>query len=119
MKTIGLLVPALLSQFLLAAHFLRAGDWLFVGAALALAFLLGHRRSWVARLTQVWLLAGSAVWVGTLLRLWRQRTAMGMPWGRMAVILGAVAAFTALAALLFETGRLKRLYRRQNGAEET
>ena len=119
MKTIGLMVPILLAQLLLAAHFLRAGNGLLLALTLASAFVLLHRRSWVARVTQAWLLVGGAVWIGTLYRLWNQRTAAGQPAVRMAVILGLVAGFTLLAALLFETGRLRRLYRGSDAQEPT
>ena len=119
MKTIALLIFVLLAQLLLAAHFLRAGNGPLLALALGFALLLLHRRAWVARLMQAWLLVGSAVWIGTLYRLWNQRTAAGAPAGRMAAILGVVAGLTALAALLFETGRLRRLYRRSGGSEPT
>jgi hypothetical protein len=110
-KAVGLLTPVLLAHLLLAAHFLRAGSLLLLAATLVVAGLLAHRGRWTARLNQLWLLSGSGVWAITLMRLWQARIAAGAPAVRMAVILGAVALFTALAAGLFETGRLRERYR--------
>jgi hypothetical protein len=42
-----------------------------------------------------------------------------MPWHRMAVILGSVAAVSALGALLFELPPLRRLYARGAPSRES
>jgi hypothetical protein len=39
------------------------------------------------------------------------RQAMGQPWKRLVLILGAVALFTALSSLIFQTRSLKIRYK--------
>jgi hypothetical protein len=98
-------VPAVLASWILAAHFFRAGHTGLVVLCLALPVLLVARRAWATRLLQGLLLLGALEWVRTLAALARTRQAMGEPWERMAVILGGVAAFTALSALLLRAPR--------------
>jgi hypothetical protein len=73
--------------------------------------LLLVRQTWAVRVVQVWLLLGAAMWTGTTRTLVLQRQEHGEPYLRLSIILGAVTAFTLLAALLFETQRLKRALR--------
>ena len=100
------LVPAVLSLVLLAAHLLRAGHIPLVLVALAVAGLLLVRRPWAVRLVQWVLVAGALEWLRTLLLLVEQRRLIGVPYTRMAVILGAVAAFTLASAALLKTRRV-------------
>ena len=105
-----LLLPAVLSLVVLGAHFLRAGDPLMVGLVLVLLGLLGVRRRWAARAVQAALLLGTVEWIRTLARLAASRSRAGEPVMRLVLILGAVAAVTALSALVFGTARLKSWY---------
>lgn len=93
------LAPVLVSALLIAAHFLRVGAMGTVAVCLAFPALLLVRRPWAPRVVQAVLLLASLEWVRTLLAHLAQRQQAGQPWLRMAVILGAVAAFTALSAL--------------------
>jgi hypothetical protein len=96
------LLPALLSCLALGAHLLRAGR---PGPGLAVALLpllLLARRRWAVRTLQLALLAGAVEWLRTLVLLAGLRRAEQLPWTRMAVILGAVAALAAVSALLLE-----------------
>lgn len=90
---------AALALGLLGAHFWRAGGWPLVAACAALmpVALLAQRR-WLQRLVQAALVAGTLEWLWTAFRIAQQRDALGAPWGRMALILGAVALLTATAA---------------------
>ncbi|HET9982271.1 MAG TPA: hypothetical protein VFQ38_01735 [Longimicrobiales bacterium] len=108
--TFLLLLPVVLSALVLAAHFLRTGNVLALLAVLALLPLLAVRRRWVATVARVILLLGALVWLWTLARFTLERVAVGQPFLRMVAILGGVAAFTALSALVFRTGRLKARY---------
>ena len=56
-------------------------------------------------------LAGAFVWAITLYDLAQMRMALGLPYLRMAVILGSVAVVALLSALLFETKSLRDVYR--------
>ena len=102
--------PIVLSLLLLGAHFLRGDAAALVTATLALGALLFVRRPWAARTVQVALVAGSLEWLRTLLVIALQRQHAGLPWLRMALILGTVAALALLAAWLFQTARLGRIY---------
>ena len=89
-----------MSALLLGAHYFRGGSpVLAVLAALAPLILL-FRRPVARRVLSILLLAGALEWVRTLLVDVSMRRAIGAPWGRLAVILGAVAMFTAWSALL-------------------
>ena len=105
--TFALLLPAVLSLLVLAAHFLRGGHLVLVGLALAAAALVAVRRTWAARALQVVLALGAIEWVRTLAALVAERRADGRPFLRMAVILGSVALVAALSALAFRTRRLR------------
>lgn len=101
------LLPVFISFLLLAAHFLRAGQVVVVGLLLALLLLLFIRKFWVPRVIQVVLLLGAVEWVVTLYSVAQLRIASGLPWTRMAIILGVVALFTALSSLVFRSEALR------------
>lgn len=107
------LLPVLLSIILLAAHFLRDGQMLFVTALLLVPFLLFIRRPWVVRLFQVGLVVGGVEWLLTAYKFIQVRQLMGESWGRLALILGAVALFTAGSALVFRSRSLRDRYFKQ------
>jgi len=107
----ALLAPAL-SALLLAAHFLRSGQWAGFVASLRLLAVLAVPRRWAARAAQAVLLLGGAEWLRTLIGLVAARREERAPYVRLAVILGTVAALTAASALLFESRWLRDRYRR-------
>jgi hypothetical protein len=109
-----LLVPVFLSFLLLGAHFLRANDLVLVGVCLAAPLVLVFRRWWAARAVQVLLILGALEWVWTMYRIMEVRMAMGMPWGRMAMIMGGVALFTVGSAGVFLIRRVGRVYFRDH-----
>lgn len=108
--TFLLLLPAALSALVLAAHFLRMGNPVLTLYALAVVALLFARRRWAARVVQVGLLLGALEWLRAMTTMLGERRSLGLPYARMVVILGSVAAVAALAALLFQTPRLRRRY---------
>ena len=111
MNAVLLLAPGL-ALALLGAHFYRAGQWPLVLACAVLVALLAWPRAWAARLVQVALAAGAVEWLWTALALVQQRQALGQPWQRLALILGAVALLTLAAALVFRHPRLRRRFAR-------
>ena len=110
MKTLLHLLPVILSGLVLSAHFLRGGSFLVVLVCLAALLFLLVRERWVARLMQVLLILGALEWVRTMLALVAQRRSLSEPWTRMAMILSAVALFTAGSALMFQGAHLKARY---------
>ena len=109
-------VPVVLSLAALGAHFLRYGSEIGVAVALLLLGLLFVRRPWAPRVVQAALVLGTVEWLHTLYRLAEIRAMHGQPATRMVVILGSVAIVTLGSALLFETRRLKRIYRPDRNA---
>lgn len=104
------LTPVFLSTLILAAHFSRADNLPMIVIAVIAPAILLVRRPWVARAFQVALVFGALEWVKTMIAIAAQRQALGEPWLRMAVILGAVALVTASSALVFQSKALKTRY---------
>jgi hypothetical protein len=82
-----------------------------VAASLLMTGLLFLRRPWVARLAQVALIAAALTWAVTLYELAQLRLGLGLPYMRMAVILGSVAVMALLSALLLQARFLRDVYR--------
>jgi len=104
------LLPVVLVLGILAAHFYRGALWIPFGVTVALLPILFVRAPWAARALQFALLAGAVEWLRTAATLIALRLSMGMPWTRLAIILGVVALATALAALIFQWRPVKAHY---------
>ena len=111
MATLLYLAPSLLAALLLAAHFYRAGALWGVALAAVLVVLLFVRRPWSARTVQAGLVLGAVEWLRTLAAFAAVRVSLGQPYLRLALILGAVAAFTLLAAWVFQHRALRSRFR--------
>jgi len=72
--------------------------------------LLTWPRPWVARLTQITLVLAAFEWLRSVTAYIVLRQSYGAAWGRLAVILGAVAVFTLLSAMVFLAPKLRRRY---------
>lgn len=110
------LSPVVLSFFLLAAHFYRAGLLVPAGLCVAAPVLLLLRERWVPPLFQALLLLGAAEWLRTLYLFAQLRIEAGQPWTRLAIILGVVALLTLLSGLVFRSRALRQRYKRAPGA---
>ena len=104
------LIPVFLSVLLLAAHFYRSGQVVLATICVALLFLLFIRESWIPRLFQFLLILGALEWLRSLYYFAAMRNAWDQPWTRLAIILGAVALFTALSGLVFNSKSLRNRY---------
>jgi len=109
------LLPVVVSCALLAAHFYRAELAVLAAVSAFLPLLLFVRRSWVPKLFQGLLVVGALEWLRTLYMLAAMRIGFDQPWGRLVLILGAVALFTALSGLVFNSGAMRVRYRRSRG----
>lgn len=105
-----LYVPIVLSLLVLGAHFLRDANHFAVAVSLGLIGVLFVKRPAAARIVQFALVLGALEWTWTIYSLVQVRMAMGQPATRMVLILGTVAAVTALSAALFQTKALKQIY---------
>jgi len=105
------LSPVVLSFLLLGAHFYRSGQVALSAICVSLLFLLFFRKSWIPRFFQLLLILGALEWLRSLYYLAAMRIAWDQPWTRLAIILGAVALFTALSGLVFNSKALRARYR--------
>ncbi len=104
------LLPVFLSFLMLAAHFYRAGQQLLALVSILILFLLFVKKFWVPYLMQAALVLGALEWLRSLMMLVHIRMEWGQPWQRLAIILGGVALFTLLSALVFRAKALKNRF---------
>ena len=93
-------IPAVLSCWLLAAHFQFHGLLPLVVACAALPLLLLIRRNWAVRVVQLALMVGALEWLRTIVACIEARQEEGRVFLRMTVILIGVELFTVIAAVL-------------------
>jgi len=105
------LVPTILSLLVLAAHFWRHANLPFVVISFVVIGLLSIRRAWAARIVQIALTLGAIEWIRSAVDLAGVRAEFGLPYGRLLVILGGVAAFSICSAFTFRARRARRWYR--------
>ncbi len=104
------LLPVLFSALLIAAHFLRSGNLPLVFLSLAIPMVLLMRHKLAVRLVQTALFLAALEWVRTATMLAMLRSDLGLPWIRMAVILGSLAAFTVGSVFVFLSKTLRARY---------
>ncbi len=104
------LLPVILAFGLLAAHFSRADMLPAVIVSLLTPFLLLIRKAWIARSIQILLVIGALEWIRSMFGYIQVRKEIGEDWGRLAIILVAVALLTACSALVFRGKSLKKRY---------
>jgi hypothetical protein len=97
-----LFAAPVLSFLLLGAHFMREGAVFLTASCAALAISVFWRHPQLSRVLQAALVLGTLEWAWTAITLVQQRVAEGRPWGRMAIILLAVALVTAASAAAVE-----------------
>jgi ferredoxin len=107
MKRTGIV---LLACLLLAAHHSRAGETGLVLMWLTAPLLLFVRQEWVRVVFPLLLLAGAVEWVVTTFEIWQVRQQRHEPALRMALILGGVATYTAVSALVFRSQAFLQRY---------
>ena len=105
------LSPVYISALLMAAHFFRLGVDSIVIICICFPFLLLLKTKWAARIIQIVLFIGAMEWVRALYSLASLRMSAGEPWVRLVLILGGVALFTGLSALVFMIPSIKERYK--------
>lgn len=100
------IVISTLALVLLGAHSLRQGNHGLTAAFLLVAGLQFSRQAWVRLVAIAALLWGGFIWANVTVDFISFRQAMGMPWERLAWIMGGVIVFDALAlgALVSKAG---------------
>ena len=109
------IVMVVASGILIAAHFFRSSAYALAAIGLLFPALLMVRKAFALRLVQLILALAAAEWLRTLAFIAMERHAAGQPWGRMALILGAVAALTGASAVLI--GRSWRITQSREARE--
>ncbi len=94
----------------MSAHFLRDQNYPLVLISLLIPFLLLIKKRWVLYVIQTLAVAGTGVWINTIVVIAQYRIHESTPWVRMAVILGAVALFTLCSGLLLNLKKVKDKY---------
>jgi hypothetical protein len=110
--TILYVASALLSLLVLSAHFLRSGNLIVAFAVLAVGALLAVRAEWAARVVTWTLVIGALEWFRTLAVLVEERRVSGMPYTRLAIILGAVGTYALCTAAMARNGRVRVYFAR-------
>ncbi len=105
------LSPVFISFLLIGAHFLRTGLYFIVVLIIALPFILFIKKIWAARIIQLLLIIASLEWIRTIIVSVEERQAYGEQWTRLAIILIAVAIFTACSSFVFLFKSLKIRYK--------
>jgi hypothetical protein len=114
---IGPIILVIIASLMTAAHFFRHYNYPLMAISLLVPFLLLIKKRWVLTVIQLLALAGAGVWINTIVVIARMRMHYGEPWKRMAVILGAVALFTAGSGLLLNLKKVRDKY--PTGDKET
>ncbi|MDO8283214.1 MAG: hypothetical protein Q7U10_11440 [Thermodesulfovibrionia bacterium] len=104
------MIPLLLSSIIISAHFYRHYNYPMMIVSILVPLLLLIKKRGILILIQLFALAGAGVWINTIVVIANERMRSGEPWIRMAVILGAVAAFTLFSGLLLNLKKVKENY---------
>lgn len=107
------LLPVLISSVLIAAHFQRSGATIIACICLFITCLLFITRPWSVRIIQMLLILYALEWLRTLVNLVQIRLEYGLPWARLALILGGIALFTGLSTLVFRNPKLQKRFHKK------
>jgi hypothetical protein len=99
-----------LSLLILAAHFYRGAEAALAAVSLIAVALLFVRRTWSPAVLQVILALGVVEWLITMVEFVRVRQEMGLPFGRLQLIIGGVAFLCGIAAALLSTRSVRERY---------
>ncbi len=105
------LLPVIFNLLILSAHFSRLDLPILTLLLLLLPLILFIKKRWVANFVRILLVLGSIEWIRSMFKYVFERQSIGEPYIRLVLILGIVALFTGLSALIFRTQSLKILYK--------
>ncbi|MFA7611514.1 MAG: hypothetical protein WCY51_08455 [Sulfurimonas sp.] len=108
--TFALLLPAIVSLLVTAAHFLRYGNLVIIGIILLLILSLLIKHKFTARVVQFGLFLATIEWVQTAHMLISYRLDYDLPWIRLTAIMFFVILFTFGSIFTFKTKTLKERY---------
>ncbi|WP_319466722.1 4Fe-4S binding protein [uncultured Pseudodesulfovibrio sp.] len=111
MKKTLLAIPVS-ALLLLAAHSLRQGDFGLTSTFVLLAGLMFTRQAWVRLVAISALVWGGYIWADVTVDFISFRQTLGMPWHRLAFIMGGVILFDALALAVLAGETCRRFFDR-------
>lgn len=98
------------AMLLLAAHFVRSGEyWLVVGCVL-MPLLFFLRSRWSVYVLQLVAYLAVMCWIDAAVQIVSLRWRLGQPWLLAGAIMLAVTLFTAVAGLLLNSAAIRRRY---------
>ncbi len=102
MKIFLQLIPTILSMIVTAAHFLRAGDYIFMTLSISILLLLFFKYRLFLNIVRASIILSTAMWLNTMTKLIKVYTSMNIPINKIVYILGGVIIFQILAfAIIF------------------
>ena len=104
------LLPSIISLLLLSTHFSRSNMPLLSVLFIIIPFLLFIKKQWIVRFIQIVLIVGTFEWIRSTFYYVNQLQELGEPYVRLVIIIGVVALFTGLSALVFKNKKLKEFY---------
>ena len=104
------LIPVILSFLILGAHFSRDNMTLFMVISLAFPLLLFVKKVWVPKVFQITLILAVLEWLRSLYFYIQAYEQNGKSWTKLLIIIGGVALFTGLSALVFRSKKLRDRY---------
>ncbi|HAG16255.1 MAG TPA: hypothetical protein DCG69_06980 [Bacteroidales bacterium] len=105
------LLPAIISLLLLAAHFSRIDLTLLAVLIVLFPFAFLIKKAWVLKLIQGLILLGALEWLRSLYDYIQIYQSNNQPWTKLVFIMGGVALFTFVSALLLSTKKIKEHFR--------
>jgi len=96
---------------LMAAHFSRANHDILALISLLIPLLLFIKQKWVIDILEGVAYLSALVWLYGAYRYIQIRIATGDDWGRLLLIMGAVALFSAWSGYFLRSERIKEAYR--------
>jgi NADH:ubiquinone oxidoreductase subunit 6 (subunit J) len=104
---------ASLSFLMLAAHFSRIDNTYLMLLSLIIPFLFFFKKRSTLILIQVFCYLGAIAWLYAMYGYIQQRIALGIPWGKLAVIISVIAIFTVVSGFLLNTDVMKKKYTKE------
>jgi len=105
------LLPVILSFILLGAHFSRLNFNTLMLLSVLFPLMLLIKKNWIPKLFQIALIVATIEWLRSLYIYIIEYQQIGKPWTRLLIIIGSVALFTLLSALVFQLKSVKEKYR--------
>lgn len=104
------LLPVILSFLILSAHFSRDNQPILMLIALGFPLLLLIKKPWIPKLFQIVLMLGALEWLRSMYFYVQTYIEREQSWTRLALIIGGVALFTGLSALVFRIKSVRKRY---------